>query len=462
MSMAAVAGLPTWKNKLLRNKSGVFYNNELNVHVALEQAPELKDILEYNEFSDAILLKRLLPSMPADADDKLFLDVPQGPWSDEHVTWLTLWLLAQGFTYLRRSVVQDVVVAVAKAASFHPVREYLEGCRGAWDGKPRLDAWLTNYLAASNPGPYLAAVGSKFLIGAVARIVKPACQMDSMLVLEGGQGTGKSTAVRILGREWSRDVTGDLGGKDAAIHIQGVWIGEMSELSSIRRSDQEAIKGFVSRRIDHYRPPYGRNAVDRPRHTVFVATTNESEYLQDPTGARRFWPVECGVIDLAGLERDMDQLWGEAAQRYKDGEAWHLAGIEVKAAAVEQSYRQKLTPVDTLVLEYADSERAAGNTEIEMRVLLREAFDIETRKDPAKAGGVGAQAARALLSHGWMRLNPVGRGPRRRQMYRYVGSPEDSPCEQPCEQPCEGSLVETHKDHNDSQGKSAYDDDIPF
>ena len=101
--------------------------------------------------------------------------------------------------------------------------------------------------------------------------------MDSILVLEGEQGKGKSTAVRILGADlWARDITGDLSSKDAAVGIQSVWIGEMAELSSLRRSDQETVKGFISRRIDHYRPPYGRNSIDRARHTVFVATTNEA------------------------------------------------------------------------------------------------------------------------------------------------------------------------------------------
>src|SRR5207302_2361727 len=172
---------------------------------------------------------------------------------------------------------------------------------------------------------YFEAAGPKFLMGAVARVFAPGCQMDTILVLEGDQGLGKSTAVQFLGgHEWVRDITGELHTKDAALNIQGVWIGEMAELASIRKSDQEIIKGFISRRIDHYRPPYGRNSVDRPRHTVFIATTNESEYLQDPAGARRFWPVECTRIDLVGLERDRDQLRPEAVGLYRARKPWHL------------------------------------------------------------------------------------------------------------------------------------------
>lgn len=424
--VAEIAEFPGWKRSIVRRKNGDPFPDERNVKIALEEAPELRGILQYDEFRDRVELKRPLPGMPRDDLDALFADDRPIDWSDEHVTELTMWLTQQGFVSLRRHIVQDTVIAVAKRHAYHPVRTYLAEAHGAWDGQPRLETWLKVYLGAKDHAAYLEAVGPKFLIGAVARILNPGCQMDSILVLEGEQGRGKSTAVRVLARhKWAYDITGDLGNKDAAVNIQNVWIGEMAELSSLRRSDQESIKGFISRRIDHYRPPYARNSVDRPRHTVFVATTNETEYLQDPTGARRFWPVECTAIDLAKLEKDTDQLWGEAVSRYLEKEPWHLTEAQGRRATIEQASRQRVSPVDTVVLEYVDSLLASKTTRIEMRQLLHDVFDLSTREDPAKAGALAQQVSRALTREGWKRLKPVGRGERRVQAYEYVGLPDD-------------------------------------
>jgi predicted P-loop ATPase len=244
--------------------------------------------------------------------------------------------------------------------------------------------------------------------------------MDSILVLEGEQGEGKSRTVRALGQQWSADLSGNLADKDAAISLQRVWIAELAELTALRRSEQEPIKGFLTRTQDYYRPPYGRNNVMRPRHTVFIATTNERDYLLDPTGARRYWPVDCGSIDLKALEADVTQLWGEAMSRYGDREPWHLDKIQSARAVEEQAARQRTTPADQLVLEYADRLKAAGETKIEMRLLLQEAFDCDPKEDPMKASGLASNAARALVREGWKRLKPTGRGASRKQVYEWV------------------------------------------
>lgn len=435
-----VAEFPGWKRALARRKNGDPQPDERNVRIALEEAPELKGILQYDEFCDRIELTRPLPGMPREPDDRLFGDDAAQAWTDEHVTELTMWLSAQGFVGLRRNTVQDTVIAVAKRRSYHPVVSYLVKAREAWDLKPRLETWLRVYLGAKDHAAYLEDVGPKFLVGAVARIFEPGCQMDSILVLEGEQGKGKSTAVRLLGNvHWARDITGDLGNKDAAISIQNVWIGEMPELSSLRRSDQEAVKGFISRRIDHYRPPYGRNSVDRARHTVFIATTNESEYLQDATGARRFWPVECAAIDLPALKRDLCQIWGEAVARYEARDPWHLDEVQIRRATLEQASRQRLSTVDVDVLQYADLLLASGIRRIEMRQLLAEVFDLATKKDPGKAGALAFQAQRALIRDGWKRLKPTGRGHNRVQAY---------------EAPAHDPRAETSQGSQGSQGKS--------
>lgn len=418
MAAPNVVQLPSWKNQLVRRKNGEPYADERNVLVALEGASELQGILRYDDFHDHILLTRPLPNMPRDSLNRLFNDDDPVVWCDEHLTMLTIWLLAQGFVSLRRTVVQDVVIAVAKRNGFHPAREYLEGLK--WDGLPRIKTWLQCYLGAKDNPAYLEAIGPKFLIGAVARIMSPGCQMDTTLVLEGSQGLGKSTAVRTLAKGWSADMTGDLGNKDAAIHIQGVWLTEMSELSAIRRSDQETIKGFISRRIDRYRPPYGRNSIERPRQAVFIATTNENDYLQDPTGARRFWPVECSTINTQALEADTDQLWAEAMEQYSERTLWHLDVAEARTATAEQQSRQRRSVVDDVVLEYADDLKDQGKYVIDMRQLLADVFNINTREDPGKAGHSAYTASKALVKDGWKRLKPVGRGAKRRQCYQWI------------------------------------------
>lgn len=422
VSLTAIANQPDWVRKLVcKKRGGEPYADERNVRIAFNFAPELAGILQYNEFSDRIELKRPLPGMPRDVTHDEFDDYPPMPWQDEYITEVIMWLTTAGMVYLRRGVVQETVIAVAKRNAYHPVRDYLLDCYRDWDKQPRLLTWLKIYLGAKDAAAYLEAVGRKFMIGAVARIFQPGCQMDTILVLEGEQGLGKSTAVSILGGEWSRDIVGDLANKDAAVAIQDVWIGEMGELTALKRGDQEAAKGFISRRIDHYRPPYGRNAVDRPRHTVFIATTNEYDYLQDPTGARRTWPIECAMIDLAALKRDVRQLWGEAMAAYYDKEPWHLTDAETRCARVEQVKRSRTTETDAVVLEWADKMVGVGRKTITMREVLAEVFEISPRSEPAKAGGIAREASRALMREGWRRDKPKGYGQNRTQSYTFVG-----------------------------------------
>lgn len=456
--MPDVAQLPTWKNKLARRKNGEPYPDERNVRIALELCPELRGLLRYNEFSDHVELTRPPPGLPREADDAMFQDDEPQPLGDDHLTALTIYLAEQGFVSLRQRTVHDTVVLMSRFATVNPVRAFLEECANEWDQKPRIDQWLSTYLRARDNADYLKDVGSKFLIGAVARVYEPGCQMDSMLSLEGEQGVGKSTVVRILGREWSADLYGDVGDKDAAIGIQRVWIAELAELSALRRSDQESMKGFISRRVDHYRPPYGRNTVARPRHTVFVATTNDDDYLQDPTGARRFWPVECGEIDLEALKRDAVQLLGEAVERYLEKEPWHLDSLQTLNAKQQQAARQRMSPAEELVLEYADRMVESGRLRIEMRQLLRDVFEISSAEDPGKAGAMGTVVSRALIREGWKRLKPVGRGKNRVQAYELRS--QGSQAESNKNGYEHGSEISTHKAHKQEMLEQS--DDIPF
>ena len=187
---------------------------------------------------------------------------------------------------------------------------------------------------------YLAAVAVKFMISAVARALSPGCKVDTMLVLEGVQGAGKSSAARILaGVEYFSDNLPSMGTKDASDHVRGKWIIEVGELSAMHKSEIELTKAFISRQEEKFRPAYQRKEITYKRRCVFIGTTNQDAYLRDETGNRRFWPVGVGTIDLAALKRDRDLLWAEALYHYLKGEKWYLTEDEGKLAAEVQKDR---------------------------------------------------------------------------------------------------------------------------
>jgi predicted P-loop ATPase len=239
-------------------------------------------------------------------------------------------------------------VAVARDNGFHPVREYFEGLR--WDGTPRLDTWLIDYFHADDT-PYVRAIGPRWLISSVARIYEPGCQADHVLVLEGPQGKQKSTALRTLAvkDEWFTDRLSNLSSKDAIQEVAGVLIIELAELDILMRTKPAAYKAFLSRRYDRFRPVYGRHMVLWKRQCIFGGTVNptaDGRYLNDLTGARRFWPVTCrGRIDIDALRRDRDQLWAEAVVRYRRGDPWWLETEALeRLAEAEQQARIAVDP----------------------------------------------------------------------------------------------------------------------
>ena len=232
--------------------------------------------------------------------------------------------------------------------SFDPVLDYLNGLKH--DGTPRLDKWLTTYLGAED-NPFNRAIGRKVLVAAVRRVRQPGAKFDTILVLEGPQGSGKSSAIRILAGEYFSDAEIIAnGGKEQQELARGIWLFEISELAGLQKSAIERVKAFVSRTHDRARPAWERNVQDIPRRCIFIGTTNDDKYLQDPTGNRRFWPVLTGKIELETLQRDRDQLWAEAAEAEKvEAELTIVQGLWA-AATAEQSKRLVDDPwEDTLV-----------------------------------------------------------------------------------------------------------------
>lgn len=227
---------------------------------------------------------------------------------------------------------------IAKRYKFHPVREHLRSIE--WDGKPRLDTWLLKAFSAQGPLEYIKAVSRKVLVAAVKRVFEPGCKFDYVMVLEGIQGKGKSMALGTLsGRDWFTDSLGDIHQKDVVDQMTGKWVIELAELSSIKRADIDTLKAFLSRQVDRVRPPYGRRSVDFPRQSIFIGSTNNSEYLPDETGNRRIWPVAIDEINQKWLKANRDQLWAEAVVRYELGEDVYLVPELEQIAAKEQEKR---------------------------------------------------------------------------------------------------------------------------
>jgi hypothetical protein len=226
---------------------------------------------------------------------------------------------------------------------FDPVRDYLDGLR--WDGVKRIDGWLVKYCRAKDT-PLNRAVGRKMLIAAVRRVKEPGCKFDYIVVLEGDQGIGKSSVLKILAGEdnFSDNEILGLQKREQQEAIQGVWIYEVAELEGLGKSEVTKVKLFASKTYDSARPAYGRTRVDRPRRCIFVATTNENTYLRDTTGNRRFWPVSVGVIDLAAVKRDRDQLWAEAVAMEAGGEPLVIPERVWPDVAIQQEARMELDP----------------------------------------------------------------------------------------------------------------------
>lgn len=316
-----------WKRELIRNISGDIRPLLANAIHALRRAPEWHGVVVYDEFA---LRTRTVAKTPWGADP--------GEWADADDIRAADWLQWQGI-HVTPMIAGQAVETVAKDNRIHPVRDYFNSL--AWDGIKRVHQWPVRYLGVKTSeenSEYVGAVGSRWLVSAVARIMNPGAKADCCLILEGPQGIKKSTALRILASpEWFTDSIPSLEHKDSAIQLLGKLIVEFSELDRLSRSEVTLVKAYVSRAVDRFRTPYGTRAADFGRQCIFAGTVNKEAYLADETGARRFWPLNCGVIDIDALEADRDQMWAEAVVMYRSGASWWLDTIELnRQASAEQ------------------------------------------------------------------------------------------------------------------------------
>jgi Virulence-associated protein E/Bifunctional DNA primase/polymerase, N-terminal len=247
-----------------------------------------------------------------------------------------------------RENTHDAAVQLCLKRQFDPARDYLDGLR--WDGVRRLDRWVTTYLGADDT-ELTRAIGRLTLVAAVRRVRQPGCKFDQIVVLEGLEGSGKSTAIEILaGKENFSDQTIlGLNDREQQEAVRGIWLYEIADLAGMSKADVDRTKAFASRLSDRARPAYARAVVALARRCIFIATTNNETYLKSQTGNRRFWPVKTGEIDLAALKRDRDQLWAEAAKIEATGLPLKLAETLWSTAAIEQDKRRDPDPWDEML-----------------------------------------------------------------------------------------------------------------
>ena len=250
-----------------------------------------------------------------------------------------------------KNYVPDATTELCLENRFDPIVDYLDSLD--WDGICRLDTWLISYLGAEDT-PLNRAFSKLTLVAAVRRARKPSCKFDHILVLEGPEGTMKSTSIVVLAgvENFSDQAILSASDKEQQELVRGVWLFEIAELTGIKKTEVERIKAFASRTHDRARPAYGRHRVDAPRRCVFIGTTNEDEYLQSPTGNRRFWPVETGVIrpiNIDALRRDRNQLWAEAAEVEAGGIALLLPEELWGKASAAQEERRHHDPWDDIL-----------------------------------------------------------------------------------------------------------------
>lgn len=343
---------PPWANQLRLDLAGTPERNEANVITAITNDAAFAGTLVFDEFRYEVVVNRPLPW------DEAGGNLPR-PWTDADDVRCAEWLQRHEIN-VAPVVVSRSANAIARDIRIHPVRDYLSSL--VWDNSPRLEHWTAAYLGAADT-PLNRAFGSLWMISAVARIMRPGCKVDHMLILEGPQGAKKSSALKVLaGGQWFTDELAEIGSKDAAQQMRGVWVIEIAELDAISRAEVSRIKAFLTRTVDRYRPPYERYVIDVPRQCVFAGSVNPDTYLRDETGNRRFWPVRCGSIDLDALRRDRDQLWAEAVERYREGAIWWLEDRElIVAAQVEQESRYHADAWDARIDRWLSFERRRVN-----------------------------------------------------------------------------------------------------
>jgi predicted P-loop ATPase len=378
-----------WLKQCAVNASGKALPTLANAMFALRLDPALRDVFAFDEMLQTTVL--LKPLNLLNQDDPGFI---ARPVTDTDVTELQEWLQLAGLRHLGKDTIHDAIDLRASENAFHPIRNHLLDL--VWDEHFRLDSWLAIYLGAERT-EYTARIGRMFLIAMVARILEPGCKSDHMLIMEGEQGTMKSSACEILGCGYFSDSLPEITeGKDVSQHLRGKLLIEVSEMHAMNRAEAAQLKAFISRTTERYRPSYGRREVIEPRQCSFIGTTNRETYLKDETGGRRFWPVRTGAIDLEALARDRDQLFAEAVFLYQHSVPWWPdRAFEKEHIQPEQAARYEADAWEEKIIDYLQTVSRPTIGEVAQRALFFETQRIGTEVQRRIAG--------TLTNLGWKR-----------------------------------------------------------
>lgn len=446
-------GSTAWRGKLLATAKGAIIACRENVILALDGLdmpggaprlpgiPEAAGVVAYNDFSNDVVKLRATP-----------WGSPAGVWDEAEELEVGNWLTrAHWLPPMARATLEEGISVVARRHRYHPVRAHFERLQGTWDNTPRLRTWLMracrsegrlaegedeadrcerlHRMADSDPlGQYLARVGTWVLMAICARVLPekmagkvrvqgPGTKFDYMMILEGGQGLGKSTLTKVLALDWHADTGLVLGDKDSYQNLQGVLIYEWGELDALNRAEIQKVKQFISSEKDRFRASFDRRPKDYPRQVVFIGTTNESHYLSDPTGNRRFWPVKVDTrIDLAWLRENLEQLYAEALHHLAEGARFHPTPREQQdlfdAQQLERTVENALESAIRRYL-YDEQQRVSPSglngallTEVTLADLLT-ALGISVDKQTQV---MTKQASAALGRMGWERGRASGKG----------------------------------------------------
>lgn len=398
----AATGGEEWMRTLIREEGVGRLLPELhNVRKILTNDTRWRGVIYLDGFSHSVMKAKPPPFEGGEA----------GEWRDTDDSMTSDWLAYEmGILKLKTSMVGEAVQTVAKLAAKNPLVEYLKGLK--WDRRKRLDTWLREYLKAGPFTPdmsaadiarkeeYLRIVGRKWLLGAAMRALKPGCKFDYVLILEGQQGLGKSTAFAIIGGDWTMDTPFSLGDKEGMETIRGVWIVEMPELDSFNKAESTLAKSFFSRTKDRFRLPYAKRSTTFLRSCVFGATSNEYEYFRDPTGNRRYWSVRCDRkgYDKAALQAARDQLLAEAVAAVQSGEQiWPTAAEEL---VVQEEQRRREIP-DPWVGKIARwlTEPGSAQGALTRERILTECLKVETGRMDER--GMATRIGKAMHKLGY-------------------------------------------------------------
>lgn len=390
-----------WRDDLLFSK-GQMRECVPNVALVLQHHPAWRGVIGFDEFAQRVVKRKRAPYQSTTV-------ALQGEeWTDVDDTRASMWFAKTEGIAPSSSQVAEAMEVVARQNPFHPVREYLQGL-DPWDGTERIDHWLIDFCGVED-SEYARKVSRYFLIGMVMRVLEPGVKFDNCLVFEGRQGRFKSTAFRALAGDWFSDNELDLSNKDSLSMIRGKWLHEFQEMGSVARAESARQKSFLSRQIDEFRPSYGRREIKCPRQVVFGGTVNEWQWQKDPTGGRRFWPVETpNAIDIDGLKWARDHLFAEAYKLALAGERyWPDRDEQERLFDPQQLSREAPEPFQEMIARWLEDDR---NTLVEFTMIdvLEKALMLDAK---GMTKDVTTRAGMALSKLNCTRQEKVVRGSR--------------------------------------------------